>query len=379
MRKNRLGFTLSEVLVSMVVLSLIVAMASYTVRAVKSSYTSLTYHAFNNVNILVSELISGQRAAVQKDQNGNKTKLPMPIVTCRKGPNGMLTNILAPDVLRSDGIHECIDSGYGVKAEVPSNLFCKHMVYYANTSGKTRCNSKDLFKVGFNDQRYEPVIKGVGAGWHKPNFVAINGQRYYISEWVTDKRVSKTYGFRIIAVDLNGKSGPNIIDNKNGSQFIPDIVQFLVLDNGEVFPIGVAGNNLTIKGFDNKIKNVLYLNTRIKGYNYRDDDSRTSNVPSSCFVKDKNGGRKQICNFGVVYLQSDEGQTFFSYKEAICGAFAGTSSLQYPEYCYRDMNKGGGEDSYITRNYLCPPSDDEQRFDQCDIKIVKPVFKYNLK
>ncbi|MBQ8886788.1 MAG: prepilin-type N-terminal cleavage/methylation domain-containing protein [Candidatus Gastranaerophilales bacterium] len=388
MKKHKFGFTLGEVLVSMAVVGIIMALAAHTLKIAKSSYTSMTYHAFNNVNMLVSELISGQRAAVQETDDGNggtvRTRLRSPIVTCKKGENGMLTTILAPDIIRNVSDELCINVGYGETPTAPENLFCNYLVYYANTSGKTRCDLRDdgssaLFTVGFNDARYEPTIEGVLEHWNEPNFVAVNGHRYYISEWTTDNRVSTVYGFRIVAVDLNGTGGPNVLENDGSSQLIPDIVQFLVLDNGEVYPLGVAGNNLRVTDYRGRQKTVMYLNTRVKGYNFRDDDSRTENIPSSCIIKKQDGSQEQICNFGVVYLQIREGESFFSYKEALCGAFAGTPNLQYPEYCYRDLNRGGGEDSYITRNYLCPPSSSDKRFDQCDIKIVKPVFRYNLK
>ena len=386
MRKHKFGFTLGEVLVSMAVIGIIMALAAHTLKMAKSSYTAMTYHAFNNVSILVSELISGQRAAVSVTDDGNggsyRTKLKPPIITCRKGANGMLTSILAPDVVKTGSNVTCYEAGNGNQAQ--ENLFCNYLVHYANTSGKTRCNTREdgssaLFPVGFNETRYEPIIEGVVENWDEPNFIAVNGHRYYISEWTTDTRVSSTYGFRIMAVDLNGTDGPNILENDNNSKLIPDIVQFLVLDNGEVYPIGVAGNNLKVTDYKGNTKTVMYLNTRIKGYNFRDDDSRTENVPSTCIRKRSDGSREQVCNFGVVYLQLQEGQSFFSYKEALCGAFEGTSSLQYSEYCSRNLNKGGGADSYIVRNELCPPSADAKKFDECDVKIVKPAFRYNLR
>ena len=389
MRKHKFGFTLGEVLVSMAVIGIIMSLAAHTLKMAKSSYTAMTYHAFNNVNILVSELISGQRAAVSETDDGNggtyRTKLKPPIITCRKGANGMLTTILAPDTINANSSNVvCTEAGYGDGTQEQENLFCNYLVHYSNVSGKTRCDSRDdgssaLFSVGFNETRQEPMIEGVVENWSEPNFIAINGHRYYISEWTTDNRVSSIYGFRIMAVDLNGTDGPNILETDSNSKLIPDIVQFLVLDNGEVYPIGVAGSNLKVTDYKGNSKTVLYLNARIKGYNFRDDDSRTENVPSTCIIKKSDGSREQVCNFGVVYLQLQEGQSFFSYKEALCGAFEGTSSLQYPEYCSRNLNKGGGANSYIVRNELCPPSADPKKFDQCDIKIVKPAFRYSLK
>ena len=46
-------------------------------------------------------------------------------------------------------------------------------------------------------------------------------------------------------MDLNGKGGPN--KTYDGSGVPSDIVSFLVLDNGDVYPLGLAADNLVDK------------------------------------------------------------------------------------------------------------------------------------
>lgn len=373
MKKNKIGFTLSEVLISVAVIGMILAFASHTINVVKTSYTATTYHAFNNVTGIVGELISGKRVAIDERDPNKKAKLPSPVSSCRKTPNGMYTTILAPDY-RSFTNPLCFYAGDPTQNGNPTgkaeNLFCRHTVYMANTAGETRCEEDDLFDVGYNAGTREPLIIDLSKpeNWERPNFIATNGHRYYISKWASNKNISETYGFRIMAIDLNGKSGPNIT-RYTGYKFAPpDIVQFLILDNGEIYPLGNAGSNLNISDNDSR-KVIKYLNTRIKGYNYRFDPNRENNVPAECKGKDKD-----TCNYAVVYLQLDSNTSFFSYKEALCGALAETSQISYKNYCYDSRKK-----TMISQSALCPPSNHEYRVDYCTVKLIKPAFRYNFK
>lgn len=375
MKKNKLGFTLGEVLVCMAIIGIIMALAAHTIKLAKSSYTAVTYHAFNNVKMMTGELIGGERIAL----NDDKSHLPMALATCTKGNSGMTATILAPDYRSKYTTPQCSVAGD------PANnggdgtfepLFCKNIVYFSNTAGKTRCDKEsDYLEVEFDETRNEPRIKesSMQDKWETPNFIATNGYRYYISKWTYNADVSNTYGFRIMAVDVNGTNGPNQLEYDPDTEVLPDIVQFLILDNGEVYPIGVAGSNVNI-GTSTEPRTVLYLNARIKGYNFNDDVTRTNNIPTSCIVKNADGSTEKICNFSVVYLQLSADDSFFSYKEALCGSFEGTSNLTYTNYC---TNYDGS--TKYERSKLCPPSTEEQRVDECLVKLIKPVFRYNMK
>lgn len=383
MRKNNLGFTLGEVLVSLAIIGIIMALASHTIKLAKSSYTAVSYHALNNVKMIVGELIAGERVALSNEidsATGRKKELPLAQMKCRVGNNGMVTTILAPDY-RSHTTPLCREagkSGSNGGNGTPDTLFCQNTVYFANTNGKVRCDFNDHFEVDkYNSTTKEPKIiideynpqNPTKKSWGTPNFIATNGYRYYFSKWKYDENVSIDYGFRIIAVDINGKNGPNKTDFDANTEILPDIVQFLVLDNGEIYPIGPAGNNLKVKD-----KTVTYLNTRVKGYYYRDDPGRKNNVPSSCTqrTKDKDGNivEETTCNYAVLYSQNSKGDSFFSYKEAYCYAL-GNKLPTYVSYC--------DNFPYDATDNLCPPTTHDQQFDHCDIAIIKPMFRYNLK
>ncbi len=375
MRRNKLGFTLGEVLVCMAIIGIIMALAAHTIKLAKSSYTAVTYHAFNNVNMMVGELIGAERRAL--DSNNNQ--LPFATSTCMRGNSGMTATILAPDFRSKYTTPPC--SVAGNKDENGGDgtfepLFCSSIVYFSNTAGTTRCNNvSDYLEVEFDETRNEPKITddSMEEKWATPNFIATNGYRYYISKWTYNADVSETYGFRIMAVDLNGTNGPNKLEYDPDTEVLPDIVQFLILDNGEVYPIGVAGSNVDI-GVATTPRTVLYLNARIKGYNFNDDSTRTNNIPTSCIVKNSDGSTEKICNFATVYLQLSADDSFFSYKEALCGSFQGTSSLTYTNYC----TSYDGSIKY-ERSTLCPPSTEAQRVDECLVKLIKPAFRYNMK
>lgn len=367
MRKNKFGFTLGEVLVSLAVIGIIMALAAHTIKLAKSSYTAVTYHAFNNVNMIVGQLKAADRIALSNDidsATGKKKHLPLAQMLCRAGHNGITTSILAPDH-RSHTVPICREAGVpGANGGngVADTLFCKNTVYFANTKGATYCDYMDHSNVIYDETLKEPKIKI--NDWNKPNFIATNGYRYYFSKWKQLDDVSTIYGFRIIAVDINGTNGPNTVDYDSRTEILPDIVQFLVLDNGEVYPIGAAGNNLKVKD-----KTVTYLNARVKGYYFRSDPSRSENVSSSCVQRNSDGSLSKTCNFGVLYSKNSTGESFFSYKEAYCYTL-GSQLPSYESYCDKFP--------YEASN-LCPPTTNNKRFDECNVKIVKPAFRYNFK
>lgn len=83
-----------------------------------------------------------------------------------------------------------------------------------------------------------------GTGNIIPSFVAANGQKFYISTVLTANPpyidgTGKEYErmqFRLVAVDLNGDSGPNT-QLRSGMR-MPDIVLFAIKNDGVVIPLG---------------------------------------------------------------------------------------------------------------------------------------------
>ena len=59
--------------------------------------------------------------------------------------------------------------------------------------------------------------------------------------------ISNDFGFRLLAVDVNGTSKPNVID-PDDDKMPPDVLTFMIMDNGEMYPLGVAADNLKVAG-----------------------------------------------------------------------------------------------------------------------------------
>ena len=277
----------------------------------------------------------------------------------------------------------CANRSAGSAVDAP--VFCSSLSAIANINGTPNCSYDSLFESSFLDN--EPYISNLNPD--NPNFVTSNGQRYYISRWAKDSRVSSIYGYRLVAVDLNGKSRPNKMVNTGGP--LPDIVVFLVLDNGEVYPLSYAADNLQRDG-----RKVTYINAKVKGYYFSTVDnagnpialSSRKNAPEECKAKkkvkykDENGVEKEEiryygCNFSVVPVQTTKASAgekyFMSYREAYCLSHdAGNSDIvAYTGYC----------SGSISKSPFCPPAltSEEKAFDKCSVETVRPAFRYNLK
>ncbi len=365
MIKNKKGFTLSEVLICIMIIGIIMALSVNSIKIVKESYTSLTYFAFKNLEAMITVLSAGAAPvgteAALEDADG--TKLPAMTRQCISS-NGTIIQ-----VLKADGEYNTYNTPYCAEREKyfdseNSNLFCRSLASIANTAGSINCTDLASSDFKANENGYtEPYLSDFN--YDSPNFITSNGQRFYISEWTINAKVSSKYGYRLVGIDINGTSKPNIITVN--SYLLPDIITFLILDNGEIFPLGVAADNYTKNG-----RIYQYLNTKVKGYYFYDPDSdptssysssqrSSSNIPSECTVKNV-----QTCNYSVVPITNSQGKSFFSYREAYCNAID-SSQLEYDEYC----------DS-ISKYDLCPISQNSQAFDLCKAETVKPMFRFNF-
>ena len=351
MKRNKRGFTLAEVLICLVVIGVIMAISVQTIKIVRASYTSLAYFEFLNIQRMAGEMIAGATPEILKDAKGMNIGFP---TTSKKSPEGISYTTITDD----------------------STVFCKYATALSNTVGtdaENECSS--LFDVveGGGEPKLVIFDNGEGSDWDNPTFIASSGRRYYLSNKVPmGSSVSDKYGYYIIAVDLNGTQGPNTTEYDGRK--VPDIVNFMILDNGEVLPLGVAADNIKLdKGINQEIngkkvkeRTVVYINSKVKGFYFGHDDARTTS-PRECTIKGSAGGKR--CNFGVIYApnQNATGQSFFfSYREAYCSTL-GTRESAYADYC-------AGQ-PYHT---LCPPSDDEKSFDVCRVENIKPAFRYNF-
>lgn len=346
MRKNNSGFTLGEVLICMTIVGVIMALSVQTLKIIKTSYASLGYFVFNNTQTLTRELYAGNTA---KDSPQDSS-----IMLCKK-EDGTSTYVFKPD-------SEVEDTGTVKCNELPANttgtnIICRKIVEMSNTSGKIDCDN--LFTAEVSDGEKEPYISDFDS--KNPNFITTNGFRYYLTKRTFNSSISNDFGFRLLAVDVNGTSKPNVID-PDDDKMPPDVLTFMIMDNGEMYPLGVAADNLKVAGN----KTVQYLNPKVKGYYYSYNPERTEGIPQDCYVDTQNG-KRQVCNYAVVYVQNDKGNTLFSYREAFCNSLGQNKQPAYADYCYG-----------ITGNELCPPSNSDKRFDMCQVELIKPMFRYNL-
>ncbi len=339
MKKNKFGFTLAEVLVSMTIVGVIMAISVQTIKVVRASYSSTTYFEFINIQKMAGELIAGMSYEPLRSAQGGSIGNP---TTEKTSGNGISYTTITDD----------------------SSTFCKFIIALSNTAGSDNSvDCSNLFDVTLGGDEPKLVIEDTGEGsdWDNPTFIASSARRYYLSNKVPEgTSVSNKYGYYLIAVDLNGTQGPNTTEY-DGKK-IPDIVTFMILDNGEVFPLSFAADNLKVGD-----RTTLYLNSKVKGYYFKHDDTRTTS-PREC-GKDTN----KRCNFGVIYAPNTntpgpdgKDNFFFSYREAYCSSL-GTRESAYESYC-------AGLPYYS----LCPPSDDEKQFDVCRVENIKPAFKYNF-
>ncbi len=472
MKKNKKGFTLGEVLICMVIVGVIMVIAMNAIKIVRASYTSLTYFTFKNLKDMVGVVYSGQTAYTlaaggkgtyyEYDKNSGKytlkqkeckidkntgsevcsrdtaiasesssrvggyeqltdskgVSIPNPTILCKYGKIEDNTyDILS--VLKNDSEQEYENKSNNKQRPIGSctsrptgtgsngSIFCKALSGILNSSGPVKCAGGDLYQAGYNGTSKEPYISG--SELKSPNFITTNGQRYYLSKWQPPSaNVSPKYGYRIIAVDLNGKTGPNKLDksaiggntsdtSKKFNSSPADIVQFLILDNGQVYPLGLAADNKQLAGG----KKIQYLTSQIKGYYFDSKnltaDRRDINIPQECkqlkakdfkrndndasFEEDSEGKYTEqevdACNFGRVDVQNENDvvtsdgkkSSFFTYREAFC-AITPSYDLEYENYC---------KVKSYTKNPLCPPSNSEKSFDECRVVNIKPMFRYNFK
>lgn len=341
--QHKKGFTLSEILVVMLIIGVIMAFSIQSIMVVKHSYSSLAFFAFKNLQIVVRDLYGGQTAKNTAEEAG--------IMLCKLN-NDRNVHVLKPDSSEEIGLKKCSELPVGSSGG--QSVFCNLITKLVNTSGRINCTN--LYNAS-DGSGADPKITNLNV--NNPNFVTTNGQRYYLTSRTFSQSVSKDYGYRLIAIDLNGKSKPNIAEKEKG-KLPPDIVTFMIMDNGEVYPLGVAADNYKI----NAERTAQYISARAKGYYYSNDPGRTG-VPDVCFVK-KKSGKQQTCNFGVVPIPGSNKQKIYGYREAYCYT-TGNKKPVYEQYCYN-----------ILPNSLCPPSADEKKFDACHVETIKPLFRFNL-
>lgn len=402
MNKKRIGFTLAEVLITLVIMGFIATIGFQVMQIQKTAYTSLAYYAYKDLKSIASEIMLTE---MQGKVPANKQ---MTYFASRK------------DGKEETGLHERLfkDDSRAPEDEAPS--FCQYMADMMNTQGKVDCSTvitdhnytyyqamttrSASQEASSASETRQPLTIG------KSNFTTTNGMKYYIGKHQTlDDDYGKhnikedvqtghktTYGYRIIAVDLNGKSKPNITHQNDGHLPV-DIVTFAIVDNGEVLPLGAAANNVTVNN-----KGYRYLSSKLYGFIYRDVPGYSKNVPLFCTntgIDSSGNPRASRCNYSKEIIRNnnvlfDENtrSTLFTFRQAYC------NTLQFPGeeiilngYC---DGENGTPKLIDNRSTRCPCGDtdggdpsikcpvnttEETKFDICKQEVIKPMFRFNFK
>ena len=400
------AFTLAEVLVSMTIIGVIMAVSVQTIKIVQISYTSLAYFELQNLNQIAGELMGGLSTVTLNDEKGR-----IPDTTTRKIINGKSTTVLVDSdeticramVAMSNVATQVNKVGKGTSERIKhrcDDLRDTQMVTWQPIPDNTEYVFKEpAFLTGdaFIFEGEEENVRDLFDP-EKPTFVTSNGKRYYLSSRVgskakdSERGISEKYGYRLIGVDINSSRKPNKVFggilNRNK---LPDIVTFVMLDNGQVFPLNVAADNVTLD-IDNYLgdkKKVTYILSKVKGYYFSEDKKNERQTkPVVCNqhlfddkgqeVKDENGEPVKQCDFGVFELKNTNNinaeSGIFSYREAYCYSLGNNiNNSDYSDYCKTE----NGEKIEFSTNY-CPPSNEDKAVDECRIKAIKPVFRYNL-
>lgn len=356
MHKKKNGFTLAEVLISMVIIGTILAMSIKTVQVMKTSYSTLTYFAYKNLQAAIGSIMTGaapntkffKSGITKTNEEGELRELDSVLVHC-KNKNGVLVSLIKGKQTDLFEINSCTNM-YESESGEQSPLFCEAMAALSNTTSEINC--ANLYPIAA-DSNGEPKVDADFEN-DTPNFVTTNGMRYFISKWMYDTQISPDYGFRTVAVDINTKKAPNT--DSTTSNNIPDVVNFLIIDNGEIFPLGAAADD--VKYLD---KTIHYLTSRAKGYYFSDiEREATDSVPKECTVT-------KSCNFAVVDIVNKENKSSMPFRQAYCLSLGTNNTPAYRFYC-----------EGIEKSSLCPPSGESARFDYCTADPVKPAFRYNM-
>lgn len=343
MKKFR-GFTLAEVMISLTIIGVIMVFYIPVHKVVSAQYTTLAYSVDETLNTVTKELMSGAW-----------------------GP-GNVESTSDSAIIELDG---------DLVLTQKSQAFCQHAANVMNTvASKTYCPADEsdysTIETGSNGVL---GYKLANLDWNNPNIIGTNGYRYYLSRHYAkdaDSPVSSMYGYRIVAVDMTGKKKPNKEDNypvkPTGKPY--DIVNFLILDDGKVLPLGIAATN---RG---------YINARTIAYYYE-----ISKVPSDLIETHASGcvsdpealheateaaaaEGKQIdikeCGFWkenikVTNPSTNEDEITYPFKDAFCLKYGQTTDF---------------------KGYNCNDPDNRCKIggtaDECLIELVKPIYKVKI-
>ena len=321
--KNKLGFTLAEIMIVLVLVGVISVLTIQTVVMQKSSFTFSCYHFFRDLKIAVGHM------GAQTETGGLNS------FSCEK----------AKDV-SADAYQTCVSFGKSHEEEETNDYimdyrtgrgFCQGLARTLGTASAVDCTNLN-----------NATLTDVYGSMTNESFRLMNGYIIYVSDRQTDANIP----YRIITVDLNGNKTPN----KKGE----DIISFAIFDNGEILPVGEAATSTKHFMAVIKIQNVL-TRTGTDGEEITESQKKAINAVRHPDYIARTSAGKQM-----------------SFKDAYCRVFG--ASEAYSAYCsgYSDFSetfKGGISVKKCLSNAPVGEETAEQAAQKsytCEFTVIKP-------
>ncbi len=327
------GFTLSEVLISLTVIGVIMLFYIPVHKTVTKTYTTLGYAAFENLNAISKELMSGHAV----DDGAEHIKAT-----------------------------EMSDNGKQI-FNTNDAAFCKNFFDVTNTVGRPNCSS--FLSVTKTEASNPLTYKLASISPDNPNAYTTNGHRYYLStHQEQNNAVSTLYGYRVIGIDMTGKKKPNTPDPYPSapSGKPADLIYFIMLDDGRVFPIGIAAKSrnyintrMDAYFYDNMPEGV-HKATGCKSYgapwDYQNNQRVTNSAPSASTGE---------CTFGIQSEVLDAQHTTYDYQSGYCLKYGDTTDFKG----YNCASSG------ISQAANCAEGGPAT---ECHVKVIKPLYRVKI-
>lgn len=297
--KKQQGFTLSEVLITLVLIGIMAAMSTTVLSMQKARFGLNCYYLLRELQLTVGSI------AAQTDEGQLTSKITETKETTDESGNTSKSE----------------ETKYDLSSDTD---FCKFFANSLNSASTLNCADSDLYSATISD-----IYNGISED-SKPNFRLINKYSFYISKHVAGGLTAAGEvkpGYRMLAVDLNGDGKPNMPDD--------DIITFAIFDNGAILPYGVAATNERTNS-NGRTEYVPYFETVIKGKNLvqnKVEIEETSNLN-----KINNSSSLSWMYPSVILKNPDTGSTIgkqrkLSFKDSYCKVYAEESTLYDAGYC----------------------------------------------
>lgn len=336
MKNRHFGFTLAEILLTLIIVGVITVLSFQTIASQKISFGFTCYHFFRDLKITVghmaSQTVGGTLSSFSCDR-AVESDNPDDYSACMAaGQNSQENNFIL---------------NYKNGAD-----FCKGLASFMSTASTIKCSSSDL-----NNATLQNIYGSINENT-VPNFTLLNKNLIYVSDRVESTGGGNAKPYRIISADLNGYSKPN----KTGE----DIISFAIFDNGEVLPLGKPAEDTKYFMGVIKIRNILQ----------RSSDGKENVL--------------QSLRHPASIVRTSKGKNL-TFKDAYCWTFG--SSENYPSYCSgytsfsesfnMNITEGTGsavkvsvsacfEDQYKADGSVARQVNGKDFVAECDFNIIKP-------